>query len=416
LSCRSPEPQAAARLNPGRLTDPALFRPLISQPEIDTELHCLTHFATHVERLKGEGRLMGGGGIRAEQIYEAAFDEEAFARLPELLAEATGAKSGLVIWVSPDRETEVANFHGLAPDVIQELPDFLPDDIWTHVTLKKPNQFLNMANHVPEKVFAAGRLYNELIRPKRDDTFHCMGIGIQAPWGFGVAAVHRGQSQTAFDVEAEAAFRPIIGHLNKVLRVRGDLHTARRETRLAKGALDSLALAMMTVGRHARLLSHNVAAEELFRRRDGLALHRGVLTGATAASAERLSDAIARATASEPSGSWFRIERGPVKSPYLVSVLPQPGSRSTALVSVRDPDAESGASAERLRTLFGLTAAEAAIACELAAGHSLEGIAQMRGSSVQTVRVQLKAVAAKMGVSRQAEIVAQVAMTPPLRG
>jgi DNA-binding CsgD family transcriptional regulator len=359
---------------------------------------------------------VGGGRIRAEQIYEAAFDEEAFARLPQLLADGMDAQTSLVIWVSPDCETEVANFHGVAPDAIQALPEFLPDDIWTHVTLKNPNRLLNMANHVPEKVFVAGRMYNELIRPKRVDTFHCMGIGIRAPWGVGVAAIHRGKSQTAFDADEEAAFQPIIDHLGRVLRIRGDLHAAHREARLAKGALDSLALAMMTVGRYARLLSHNVAAEELLRRRDGLALRGGVLTGATAASAERLADAIARATASEPTGSWFRIERGPVESPYLVSVLPQPGNGSSALVTVRDPDAVSGASAERLRTLFSLTAAEAAIACELAAGQSLEEIAQMRGSSVQTVRVQLKAVAAKMGVSRQAEIVAQIAMTPPLRG
>lgn len=360
---------------------------------------------------------MGGQGrIRAEQIYEAAFDEEAFARLPELLAEATGAKSGLIVWRSPDHEVEISNFHGLAPEVIRELPDFLPDDLWSHVVLKRPNQLLNMANYVPDKVFAAGRMYNELIRPKRDDTFHCMGICTPAPWGFSLAAVHRGEAQVAFDADEEAAFRPIMDHVGRVLRIRGDLHAARREARLAKGALDSLALAMMTVNRHARLLSHNVAAEDVLRRRDGLVLGGGLLTGATTAAAACLAHAIAWATASESSGSWFRIERGPAESPYLVSVLPQPGAGSTALVTVRDPDAGSVASAERLRTLFDLTAAEAAVACELAAGRSVEEIARMRGSSIQTVRVQLKAVAAKMGVSRQAEIVGQATMTPPLRG
>jgi DNA-binding CsgD family transcriptional regulator len=358
---------------------------------------------------------MGGKGqIRAEQIYEAAFDEEAFARLPQLLAQAADAKSGLIVWRSPDHEVEIANFHGLAPDVIQELPDFLPDDLWSHVVIKKPNRLLNMANYVPDKMFSAGRMYNELIRPKRDDTFRCMCIGIPAPWGFSLAAVHRGKSQAAFNAGEEAAFRPIMDHLNRVLRIRGDLHAARRETRLAKGTLDSLALAVITVDRQGRLLSHNLAAETVLRRADGFTLRRGALTGRTAAAAQRFAEALTRATAAEPSGSWFRIERDPAESPYLVTVLPQPGSRSSALVVVRDPDAEAGDLAERLRALFGLTAAEAAVACELVAGRSPEEIAQVRGASVQTVRQQLKAVAAKMGVSRQAEIVAQIALLPPV--
>jgi DNA-binding CsgD family transcriptional regulator len=358
---------------------------------------------------------MGGTGqIRAEQIYEAAFDEEAFARLPQLLAQAANAKSGLIVWRSPDSETEIANFHGLTPDAVQELPEFLPDDLWTHVALRRPNQLLNMADYVPDKVFTAGRLYNELIRPTRDDTFHCMGICIRAPWGFSLAAVHHSESQGAFNAEEKAVLEPVMGHLSRVLRIRGDLHAARRETRLAKGALDSLALAMMIVDRQGRLLSHNLAAEAVLRRGDGLALRSG-LTGRTAGAAQRLADAIARATAAEPNGGWLRIERGPDKSPYLVTVLPHPGGRSSALVMVRDPDADPGPLAERLRALFDLTAAEAAVAGELAAGRSPEDIALVRGSSVETVRVQLKAVAAKMGVSRQAEIVAKIAMLPPVR-
>jgi DNA-binding CsgD family transcriptional regulator len=359
---------------------------------------------------------MGGKGrIRAEQIYEAAFDEEAFNRLPELLAQATDAKSGLIVWRSPDHEVEIANFHGLAPEAIQKLPDFLPDDLWSHVVIKRPNRLLNMADYVPDKVFTAGRMYNELIRPTGDDTFHCMGICIPAPWGFTLAAVHRSESQTAFNAEHEAALRPVMGHLGRVLRLRGDLHAARREAQIAKGTLDSLALALITVDRQGRLLAQNGAAEVVLRQADGLALRAGGLAGVTYAATEQLATAIRRATAADPSGSWFRIERGLDKSPYLVTVLPQPGERSSALVMVRDPDAASGVSAERVRTLFDLTAAEAAVACELAAGRAPEEIAQVRGASDETVRAQLKAIAAKMGVSRQAEIVARIAMTPPVR-
>lgn len=61
-----------------------------------------------------------------------------------------------------------------------------------------------------------------------------------------------------------------------------------------------------------------------------------------------------------------------------------------------------------LQAAYGLTAAEAGIALGLSQGLSIEQIAQERATSLWTVRTQLRSACAKLGVSRQAELVAKL--------
>lgn len=63
---------------------------------------------------------------------------------------------------------------------------------------------------------------------------------------------------------------------------------------------------------------------------------------------------------------------------------------------------------QALRKLYGLTAAEARVALRIAEGHSLAAIAAESELAIATVRTQVAAVRQKLGVSRQAQIVARV--------
>jgi DNA-binding CsgD family transcriptional regulator len=59
-----------------------------------------------------------------------------------------------------------------------------------------------------------------------------------------------------------------------------------------------------------------------------------------------------------------------------------------------------------LQAVFGLAKAEAKLALWLMCGDTIEDIAEEHGVSISTARVQLKSIFAKMGTSRQAELVA----------
>jgi DNA-binding CsgD family transcriptional regulator len=72
------------------------------------------------------------------------------------------------------------------------------------------------------------------------------------------------------------------------------------------------------------------------------------------------------------------------------------------------PESSDQALTKRLNEVFGLTPSEAAVALLIGNGRSPADIAGERQVSVDTVRSQLKAVSAKLGCSRQAEIAAVV--------
>jgi DNA-binding CsgD family transcriptional regulator len=61
-----------------------------------------------------------------------------------------------------------------------------------------------------------------------------------------------------------------------------------------------------------------------------------------------------------------------------------------------------------LQSAYGLTSAETEIAQNLADGQSTDAIAAERGVTVGTVRAQIKTIMAKLGVSRQVELVVRL--------
>ncbi len=79
------------------------------------------------------------------------------------------------------------------------------------------------------------------------------------------------------------------------------------------------------------------------------------------------------------------------------------------LLLMRDPNVRSPCPSELLVRLFDMTCAEAALAAALAGGQTLSGYAERTERSLNTVKTHLKAVFAKTGTSRQAEVVRLVA-------
>ncbi|MGZ3274408.1 MAG: hypothetical protein ACXU82_14670 [Caulobacteraceae bacterium] len=93
----------------------------------------------------------------------------------------------------------------------------------------------------------------------------------------------------------------------------------------------------------------------------------------------------------------------------ICSVLPMDGARSAAGLVVLTPMA--GGSLEvvpYLRSLYKLSNAEAEIAAAAAAGMDVVQMAQARKVSIHTLRAQIAAIKAKMGLSRMTEIAVTV--------
>jgi DNA-binding CsgD family transcriptional regulator len=167
---------------------------------------------------------------------------------------------------------------------------------------------------------------------------------------------------------------------------------------------------------------------------DGLAVHlnakaRQIVAGGRIArldgnrlrltvAAQAVGEAIEAALAGSVKGSaWLLVPTGAGQQfVFTISPLDKPAPRAGryALVLIQELQSSSAAQQHWLRKLFGLTAAEAAVATGIAEGRTPREIAAARGVADSTVRMQLKAIMRKLGCRRQAEVAAKVCGVHPL--
>ena len=106
-----------------------------------------------------------------------------------------------------------------------------------------------------------------------------------------------------------------------------------------------------------------------------------------------------------------RAERRPIVAcPLRLATLGDDRTLPCVIIVILiDPEARMRPSTARLRTCFGLTAAEARMAIHLMSGKPLGAVARDLRVSKQTVRTQLKALFEKTDVHRQAELLTLLA-------
>jgi DNA-binding CsgD family transcriptional regulator len=359
--------------------------------------------------------------IRTEEIYDAALDDEAFGHLASRLADAVGARSGVLHWRDPASGSEEISYSGyFAADAMAAFErDFTDCDLWSEAV--RGSAFVNRAwdcgELVPAALYGRSRIYNEWIRPMGDDTFHCLGASLRTSGMTAEIGFHRGRSQPAFGAEKVRWMNGTLGHLGKMIAIRNKLRAAERACAGAAAVLDMTIHAVFTLNMHGRLLNANAAGDAMLRMGDPLKLHGHSLAARSSRDQQALQRALALAGAANDSTASALLLHRAAGEPLELTVAAANKSgadRHIILVATdrarRDPSVPA-----RLRTLYGLTQAEAEVAARLAEGASLESLAEERQAAISTVRTQLKAIATKMGCGRQAELVAMITSLPRLR-
>lgn len=185
----------------------------------------------------------------------------------------------------------------------------------------------------------------------------------------------------------------------------------------ASAALDALALAVLVVDRQARILHANREAADLLARPDGaLVGHHatgGCLGARTGEGRSRLHALIQAACdgGADEAGGFLQLEGGTADEPGVsvcVSPLAEAETSGRALVVARRLRGQ-GRIEVQLRTLFGLTRAEAQVGGALARGGCLAEIATDLGISVTTARTHIARIFLKTGTKQQSQLVALVA-------
>lgn len=233
----------------------------------------------------------------------------------------------------------------------------------------------------------------------------------------GLAAV-RSHRQGHINSTERAVFASIAPHVRAAVRSRMAFEDGGAA--IVSGTLDALGIAAFVCDRAGVVRALTPAAEALVRSERGLQLRLGRLQALDPAQARALNDAIGAAAVGQTRPGpplhrtlVVRAEPGDL-SPLVLDVIALPrrayefGFAPRVLVVARGRKTSDAQMIAVLRTTYDLTAAEAEVALQLCMGQSPATIAAARAVAVGTVRLQIKAVMAKVGVSRQAELVARL--------
>lgn len=347
---------------------------------------------------------MASKQLTADEIYDALLDDDLFDALPLRLAQAYGGRSTLIHWHYADNDASVLAHSGYFSDTQLAVytRDFASLDPWAAAAVRwqRPNRAMDLETLVPLDCFTRTHFFNDYVREMGDDTARCMGVVVRNGFGQGMIAIQRGKSQREFTARQVAGMDIAAAHLRRVLAVRGKLCGVERRLGRVRQMLDALPQGALLVRSDGRVLEANAAAEAMLL--EGRLLHmRSGRIGARQREPQLLAainhacDSRARTASAVPldnAGALVTVspvsdDNGLPSAMLLVSGEPAPGSLS------------------RLRQLYGLTEAEAAVAVQLAAGDSVAQIAEKRRVSAATVRTQIRVISDKMGVCRQAQIV-----------
>jgi PAS domain-containing protein/DNA-binding CsgD family transcriptional regulator len=240
-----------------------------------------------------------------------------------------------------------------------------------------------------------------------------------------VIAVLRDFRQGPFGEPEIAELRRLVPHLQRAARLHAQMHELRLHNQTVEAALDRLPFGVVVADASGRALIINRAAEDMAATNDGLLLRSGRLTATRTGEAARLARHIAEAAQSAAcrrgqGGGALLVSRPSGRRSFALLVAPlspdvtlaAAHQAPAALILITDLNSAPAVLGNRLIELFGLTPAEACLAVGLSSGKRLIDVAEERSLRMPTLRAQLRAILAKTGSRRQADLMRLIVSLP----
>lgn len=209
-------------------------------------------------------------------------------------------------------------------------------------------------------------------------------------------------------------------HAARAVDLAEDLRRERARRRAVAATLDRLRTGVLLLDDRGRVAASNRAARELLAGNLGLTLDDGKLRAATLDTNRALAQMIARAVGASTSRGPQRSEhfelscRG--RRPLRLLAVPLSGEVAAGghPCAVFVSDSEKGVAPPEhvLSKHYGLTRAEARVTARLLRGLAVDAVAVDLGIKRETVRSHVKRIYAKVGTTRQSDLVALLLRGP----
>ncbi|MBV9863331.1 MAG: hypothetical protein JO267_14425 [Alphaproteobacteria bacterium] len=357
-------------------------------------------------------------------VYEAAVAPSSWPRALEEIRDLFAVESAAFVIHNQDRSHVDGMVAGVDPELhrVQLNTLFRTSVFYARKRSWYSGQIVPHQDVVPNRIFHRSRMYQEYWRPLGLHDGLRLTVSVDTDGVHQAVNLIRSKSQAPIGQTDTALARFVMPHLQHAVALRRRLGAIDALASAALSAFDRLQHPLLFLDQDGRVLHASAAAESLMGSNDGLSISNGCLVAPTAAMANKLHAVIARATAPPPRAGALRLTRPSGRLPLAVMAMPFRSDahwslprRPAVLLCVTEPDGPWAPRGSQLAELFGLTGAEAALAADLLCGRDLREIAERRGRSLNTVRVQLARLMAKTDVNRQSELVRLLASLPRMK-
>ena len=361
-------------------------------------------------------------------LHEAALDDARWPAAGALIDEACGIV-GSVLAVGEAVGTDNVPVHfsrftyrgELRPDLEREYFDvYYPVDAGIRRLVTRPQgRLVHLPDLYTEEERRTSPAYNEGRRrlDARDGLNAHLDVLDGLCLGWFIANPTGGDGWESAQVRLIERLLP---HVRQFVRVRQALASAEALGAGLAGLLNNDRIGVVQLDRAARVLAANAPALEILRRGDGLLDRDGTLDARLPADRRRLRRLLGRALpglwgSEAPSGGSMAVQRPSGRSQLVLHVSPVGdravdfgGRRVAALVLVVDPARRPRIDQVRVAQVLDLSPSQGRVAALLAEGRSVREIAAVTGYTEGYVRLLLKRIYKKQGISGQVALVARV--------
>jgi DNA-binding CsgD family transcriptional regulator len=357
-------------------------------------------------------------------LYDAVMAPTGFQAFIEMLTEVFRLKAvTMIIRHAETQEVKGLWLCGVAKKWLESYSlDYAREDMLAQHIMTSPIAHFYASNlDVPDSDrFAETRFYNEWIVPQ-GVAYAAGAVVLQEGAWLTQLILQRGPLNPPFAREEMDQLNQLVPHLQRALQMRQRFAELQLGQNFLAGGLDVLAMPTLLFNEYGLVAHYNRSAALLLNDRSSLRLDDGHLQTQDSATTRKLSLEITNAIrASRGRGSDLnsvvllkRADHLPLM--LMIAPLPLADSLQThggALLFAFDPEATPNVTVDLIRRLFALSEAEAELSAALCCGKTLDDVASQRGTSINTIKSQLKSIFLKTGTKRQSELVSLLLASP----
>jgi DNA-binding CsgD family transcriptional regulator len=359
---------------------------------------------------------------KIELIYRAVEEPALWRDVLSALIAASGASTGALTTFDPGNTCAKFIADRGFSDSARELYDayYYRVDPFQPMWLEPRTGTMLGQDFVTAAEFERSEMWNDYARVHLD-AFYLLGASLALQDGHIAAfGLQRPRAAEPFGVAEQQSLNVLLPHLQGALRLRQRLNQAGGTGEgVGFAVLHALELGIVVVREDGGVVFANYAA--LASPALVIGLRRGPFSVTDPVGGRTLHALVRAAATGGPGGGIVLHPPGhaavaALVAPVLPGLADEARSRDLALVVLRPLAPERAAIEERLRQLFRLTPAEAALALALLAGQRPEEIAAAREVKISTVRFQLRAILDKTGTRGQSDLVRLLGRLMPFRG